>query len=59
MLPYPKLPLILALKVVFGKLLSVLKLCKKISTMCSYDDGNGVFRGKNYYLHYKIWGFGG
>jgi len=37
----------LALKVVFGKLLPVPKLCKKIfSTMCSYDDGNSVFRGK-------------
>ena len=36
----------MALKVVFGKLLPVPKLCKKISTMCIYDDGNGVFRGK-------------
>ena len=25
--------------------------------MCIYDDGNSVFRGKNYYLHWKIWGF--
>jgi len=32
--------------VVFGELLPVPKLCKKISTMCIYDDGNSVFRAK-------------
>jgi len=33
-------PLVLALEVVFGKLLPVSKLCKKISRayMCIYDD---------------------
>jgi len=43
MLPKPRPPLSLALKVVFGKLLPVPKLCKKyFSTMCIYDDGNSV-----------------
>jgi len=36
----------LALKVVFGKLLPVPKLCKIFSTICIYDDGNSVFRAK-------------
>ena len=36
----------MALNVVFGKLLPVPKLCKNVSTMCIYDDGNSVFRGK-------------
>jgi len=43
----------------FGKLFPVPKLCKKISTLCIYDDENSVFRGKNYYLQCKIWRFGG
>jgi len=45
----------------FGKLLPVPKLCKKISTMCIYDNGNSEFRAKNYYFSatFSIWGLMG
>jgi len=39
-------PKMLALKVVFGKLLPVPKLCKNVSTMCIYAVGKSVFRPK-------------
>ena len=49
----------MALKVVFGKLLPVPKLRKIFSTVCIYDDGNGVFRGKKLLFvmqNLGIWG---
>jgi len=56
----PRAPLILALKVVFGKLLPVQKLCKKkFSTMCIYDDGNSVFRALFLMQNFRIWGLMG
>ena len=50
----------LALKVVFGKLLPVPKLCKKKLAQCAaMMTGTVCFEEKNYYLQCKIWGFGG
>jgi len=52
----------LALKAVFGKLLLVPKLCKNVSTLCVYDDGNSVLRGKKLLFvmqNLGIWGDNG
>ena len=53
----------LALKVVFGKLLPVPKLCKNVSTMCIYAVGKSVFRPKKKLLfvtqNLRIWGIMG
>ena len=61
MLSWARPPLILALKVVFGKLLPIPKLCKNFSTMCIYDDGNSVSRKKLPFVmqNVGIWGDNG